>query len=474
MRKTLLVTSAALLLTAAPCALAAEPMTMEQMQMQLEALSKQVEKLSTVVEEQNRLIRKQTANLESQDAKLAEQAEKLGKQSSVVETLAAIKPAAGEEKKDAVKITMKSAPKIESADGKYSFQPLGRVHLDYTYFADDVRDNPNNVHFRRARIGAKGDLGEDFNYKFEMDFSGDAANILETYIAYTGMDFAELWLGNFKPPVGLEQNTSTNYMEFIENAPVTNAFTRGEIIGAALKGGGDNWSLAGGLFNEDPGTNTADEEAWSVDARASVDLLKDSPDVIHLGLGGSFRAPNAAAETVTLAVRSAGTGANTVSTGAIANVDHAFVYAAELAGVFGPFSAQGEYMHYEIDRDAVATEPEFDGWYAQASYFLTGESRPYKGKTGSFDRIKPKEPFSLKNGGSGAWEILARYDTLDLNDAGAGVLGGETDNMTLGVNWYLTDYIRMMANYVSVDTDNNAVSPNDDPDIVTLRAQWDF
>lgn len=305
-----------------------------------------------------------------------------------------------------------------------------------------------------------------------MDFGGEAVAIKETYLAYTGFDFAEVWAGNFKPPVGLEQNTSTNYMSFTELSPASNAFTRDEIIGLALKSGGDNWSLAGGVFNEDPGNNTTDDEAVSLDVRGSVDLLMDSPHVLHAGASGSFRSPNSTTEAVTITGRPAGTGPNMVTTGAIANVDRSTVLGAELAGVFGPFAFQGEYFHNDLDRDIGGAD--FDGWYGQASYFLTGETRPYKGKTGNFDRVKPKTPFSLDEGGWGAWEVLGRIDNLDLDDASAGITGGEMSNLTLGVNWYMTDYIRTMLNFVDVDTDDNAVVPNDDPKVVTLRAQWDF
>lgn len=476
-RKPLLASATLALLAMNGTAFAAEPMSMEDMQKQIELLTKQVDALSQVVEKQGVLISAQKTKIDAQDAALQSQSAAIGKQSAAVDKLAGITPAAGGGNDSGVKITMKPSPKIESADGKYSFQPFGRAHLDFTHFADDDRDHPDGAHFRRARIGFKGDLGEDFNYKAEVDFGGEQTNLKEFYLAYTGMDFADLYVGNFKPSVGLEQNTSTNYMSFIENSPVTNAFTRDEIIGVGLKGGGDNWSWGAGMFNEDAGTNTADDEAWSVDARASVDLLQESDDVLHLGIGGSLRSPNATTEQVRLTGRPAGTGNNMVDTLAINNVDSIHMYGAELAGEFGAFSFQGEYMRLGLDRDAPGaggTNPDFDGWYLQASYLLTGERRPYKGNTGNFERVKPKTPFSPANGGWGAWEVLARYNELDLNDAGAGITGGSLDTWTLGVNWYLTDNIRMMADYVSTDTDRFAVVPNDDPDVWTLRAQWDF
>jgi phosphate-selective porin OprO/OprP len=451
--KKLLLTTAMVVVAASP-AYAGKQMSMEEMQAALEKLSGKVEELSATVQSQNHIIEAQKTQIQSQDAKLA-----------------SISPAAGGD--DEIKIKMGKNLKIESADGKYSFQPLGRVHLDFTHFQDDRKDHPDGANFRRARLGFRGDIGEDFNYKAELDFGGEAVNFKDVYLAYTGFEVADFWLGNFKPPLGLEQNTSSNYMEFVEQAPVTTAFTRDEIIGFAAKGGGENWSLSGGIFNEDASVNTTDDESWSFDARGSVDLLQDSPNVLHLGLGGSYRTPNATTESVTLSGRPAGTGSNMITTGAITNVDSVMVGGVEAAAVFGPFSAQGEYLRYDTERSS-GSDPSFDGWYAQASYFLTGESRPYKGDVGNFDRVKPKTPFSVKEGGWGAWEILARADNLDLNDEGAGVTGGEMNNYTLGVNWYLRDNIRMMFNYVDVNTDEEGVVADDDPQVMTLRTQWDF
>ena len=62
----------------------------------------------------------------------------------------------------------------------------------------------------------------------------------------------------------------------------------------------------------------------------------------------------------------------------------------------------------------------FNGSYAFASLFLTGETRPYLVEEGEFDRIVPKSSI-------GAWEIAARVSGIDLNDpsVGVNVLGGK-------------------------------------------------
>ena len=85
-----------------------------------------------------------------------------------------------------IKITMKPSPKIESADGEFSFQPFGRLHADTVFFNDDTTDNPDSNSFRRARLGFKGNVGDDWAYKFELDFAKEASNFRDVYIAYTG------------------------------------------------------------------------------------------------------------------------------------------------------------------------------------------------------------------------------------------------------------------------------------------------
>ena len=150
------------------------------------------------------------------------------------------------------------------------------------------------------------------------------------------------------------------------------------------------------------------------------------------------------------------------------------VYNAELGAVLGPITFQGEYFNTEVNRNGGNADADFDGYFAQVGWFLTGESRPYKASTGKFGRVKPNSPFSLTGGGTGAWEIVGAYGNTDLNDAGAGITGGEADTATLGVNWHLSDRVRLMANVVDIDTDSNASVTNDDPTLYNFRAQWDF
>ena len=89
------------------------------------------------------------------------------------------------------------------------------------------------------------------------------------------------------------------------------------------------------------------------------------------------------------------------------------------------------------------------GAYVHCSYFLTGENRIYEryGQHGAqFGRNVPYSNFFWVPGccGPGAWELKARWSNLTLNN----VDSGQYNDLTLGFNWYWSDRIRIMFDYI--------------------------
>lgn len=139
--------------------------------------------------------------------------------------------------------------------------------------------------------------------------------------------------------------------------------------------------------------------------------------------------------------------------------------------VYGPASLQAEYVRSELDVQYMG-ERHFDSYYVSGSWFLTGESRPYQAAEGAPTRLRPKHPFSLRDEtkGWGAWEVALRYSALDLNDGP--VRGGEMDDWTFALNWYLNANTRIMLNYIMAHPENDL---NDgDVEILQTRFQVDF
>jgi phosphate-selective porin OprO/OprP len=166
------------------------------------------------------------------------------------------------------------------------------------------------------------------------------------------------------------------------------------------------------------------------------------------------------------------TGNLTTATNQVESYDR---YGGETAIVYGPWSAQAEYIQTDINGKGYKDNA-LSGYYGYMTYFLTGESRAYKSKTGAWDRLKPNRNFDMK-GGWGAWELAAGYDALDLTSGG--IQGGRAATAKFGVNWYPNSHFRLMGNFIHVlDISTPAVSKGlydkADLDMVEFRAQVDF
>jgi phosphate-selective porin OprO/OprP len=198
--------------------------------------------------------------------------------------------------------------------------------------------------------------------------------------------------------------------------------------------------------------------------------------LLHLGVAYSHRNPDGASvryrqrPEAHLAHRYLDTESESGCRITDARADDVDLFGLESALVLGRFSLQAEYIKSMVDT-TLGGDFDFDGYYIYGSYFLTGEHRPYKLGSGEFGRVKPKRNFSLGNdGGWGAWEIALRYSTLDLNDGL--IRGGQEDNWTVGLNWYLTPNSRLMLNYVHADVEHDFY--DGDLDILQTRVQVDF
>jgi phosphate-selective porin OprO/OprP len=144
---------------------------------------------------------------------------------------------------------------------------------------------------------------------------------------------------------------------------------------------------------------------------------------------------------------------------------------AEAAFVYGPFSVQAEYVLCDVDAPTQG-DPVYSGWYAQASWFLTGECRTYERGRARFGMVRPCRPFFCEDCGSmgsGAWEIAARFSTVDLNDGDVAVRGGEEWNATVGVTWYVNNNVRVMLNYVHAEIDDHPAAVDGTVDGIGLR-----
>ena len=383
-------------------------------------------------------------------------------------------------------ITKDGSFKVQTKDKAYSMQLNGRMEMDSALYSEDKRSLGDGVEMRRVFLSASGVMDRDWGYKIEYDFAG-GGNLQDVYLQYLGIDPFKVTAGYFKEPFSLEQLTSDLHTTFMERS-LADALAMGRRAGVMGSYYGNLGSLALGAFGSNAeGTHpTIDDihdnqnlnggegdNGWRVAARGTFSPIHETGKVVHLGAAADYYAPNDEPLRFRQRPESHVTDRYLIDTGALGQIDSATSVGAEAAGVYGPFSVQGEYMQTDVDRDDGKSVL-MNGWYVYASAFLTGESRAYDHKTGTFGRIKPERPFPA---GWGAWEAAIRYSTLDLQDKN--VLGGKQDDITFAINWYMTQRVKLKGEYIWASADPSAgASPwfgeKDAPDIFQMRLQYDF
>ena len=359
---------------------------------------------------------------------------------------------------------LKDVLRFKSADEAFSLRIGGRLHADAAWFRNDDNDVLNkdsqDSEFRRARLFVSGKALDDWRYRFEYDFAANHDfKIKSAWVGYNGFKPFTIRAGNILEPFSLEALTSSNNITFMERA-LPKAFSPDYKVGALVNTYGENWSAAAGLF--DGNIRNGSNDGWGAAARVTAAPIRSKHRLLHLGAAVEYREP----DTVNYNSRpEANLADRLASTGTLSDVDKTISVGLESAAVYGPFSLQGEYMQVSVERNNQRSDPDFNGWYVFGSWFVTGEHRRYNSKKGTFKQIRPKSEY-------GAWELAARYSAVDLEDKT--VTGGEENNLTLGVNWYLNRYIRFMANYVRTDASPDSSGNSESPDIFQLRGQLVF
>ncbi len=342
-------------------------------------------------------------------------------------------------------------------------------------------DLEDGSEFRRARLQAAGTIYDNIIYKAVYDFAGGETKTKRLFIGMKGIPYVGTFLGGYlKEPFGLEERTSSNFLTFIERALPEESLTPDKNIGFLVRNTALERRLTwgAGVFRESDGLHrTKGEAKYNVTARFGGLPWKEGEDrYLFLGLAGSLRDPardpdRGGAKDLRYRVRPEGHLAPYLAdTGYLEDADSARLLSLESVGVLGPFSLQAEAIHSWVDSHDGG-DPHFWGAYAQASWFLTGEHRPFRTGRAVLGRIRPESRFSPKKGGSGAWEAALRWSRLDLESAH--VKGGILQDWTLGLNWYLNPNTRVMWNYVY-----GRLAGGDRPDgwiqLFLMRFQVDF
>lgn len=338
----------------------------------------------------------------------------------------------------------------------------------------------------------------------------------EAFIAYNGCRNIWVALGQVSMPYSLEGWASANETMFMENSLAVSSFAPNYLIGLYAEWHSDMFTLAGAIGHPQagsrqtgdvlsnapatvPGAGPAGSDPGSdpltFGARLTFSPVHDSYTVYHAGVSyrHQYLQENAnltvfATPPVIRARQSPLLFTNIPPN----SVNSYNVFGAELAGRWGQWMISGEYIHTSVDRDGSFNNVDdprnppgdlsYYGYYASISYVLTGETKEYDFVSGTFGRVHPKSS-------KGAWELVARHGYVKLLDnavlaslpvpwvvpnvaapgalANVGILpnnfpGNDVNDMVgnahhtdLGVNWWINDNVRLIANYSRMSYPND-------------------
>jgi len=359
---------------------------------------------------------------------------------------------------------------LMQADGDW----FNNDRLDLNAPATNNDGKDSEFEMRRAEVILK---GKGTSFDWVLGYDGKANKWLDANVKWK-LGTSYLIAGQYKQPNSLEELSSTRHNDFISKSMTTNLFGVARRVGVAWADDEANWGYAVSWFGRELTRNLAQGAGFG--GRAYWAPINSPGNWLHLGVSAVDYDTHV--DTLRLRVRpdaDLATG-RLVDTGDLKDADRQRTYGLEGVWVSGPFKVQSEYMNSRVSRlqhDSFSG----DSWYMQGVWNITGETWGYKG--GVPTTPLPNEP------ASGMWQLAVRYDKTDLDDGfvrapvtstgfptAAGVLGGNENNLTFGVNWYWHSNFKLMFNYVKVSSERFSSAAHavldDNPDILEARVQF--
>lgn len=326
-----------------------------------------------------------------------------------------------------------------------------RLQNDWAFFSnadgalvDAVGPLDDTVDFRRIWLELDGTLYERTMFAAHVDFAGGRTSPRNLFVGVKDVPWlGAVRVGHQQEPFSLEEMTSNAHLTFLERAlAIFNpSYNTGVRVLRTLAD--KRMTLSYGVFRETDDTGRiASDDGYNFTARLTGLPLAsdDNRRLVHLGLAASSRSTPSG--YVNYRGRPVNRWAPFFVSATNIPAEDAALAGLEFAAVTGPLSLQAEWVMASPDTDG--NDPEYSAYYAQVSYFLTGEVRPYDRAAGAFGRLMPARHFGKD--GRGAWEVALRMSGADLTDARYD--GGEMQHITAALNWYLNPNVRMMLNYV--------------------------
>lgn len=318
-------------------------------------------------------------------------------------------------------------PPVQPAQ-KQDFTLSGRIHL---LFTGHEPQEPDALKVKLAKFQVQKSLGErDFVFFSLRASQGKDVTLEELYYNRSLWPGWSLQLGQMRLLQSLEVDKSSNWQAMANGSRVGKIYNLFGSTGAGVALHMDkSWlkvltSVYGNSVHDKPAEGT--RLGWTLRAFNNVWAQRES--VLHLGINARWDVYHYPEDYL---------------------VDHNPFRHLQKVGVefalnHRAFNLQAEYLLGRLQPKKLPQEGyHTSGYYVEASYLLTGETKRYNPTKGTFSVVRIRNP--LDQGGYGAWEVAARLSHADL--AERGLDRGVYDEYTLGVNWLPLENLKVLLNF---------------------------
>lgn len=438
------------------------------------------------------------------------------------------------QQKPSVITSEKDGMGLKSNNGDFSIKLHGLVQGDYR--ATDVGDSTSGGWLiRKARPWIEGTLFGWIDYRITPEFatttssvatspSGTGATavgsttlgtpeVIDAFMDFKFQPWLKVRAGKFKPFVGLARLQADTVGKFLEQSMVTANLLPQRDVGAAIFGelfdaklnyalGYSNGVIDGG--DQSIALDNNNDKEFT--GRVFVEPFKGQENAFSgLGVGiaatkNNQRGSNTSSQLASYRSFSQNNFFSYITGSTVTNAQNAYAngdrvrWSPQMYYYNGPFGLMAEYAweKQEVSRGLTTKSLTHDAWEMTASYILTGEKA-------SYGDVKPNQSYKPGGEGWGAWEIVARYNEMNLDGdtfIGTTTATSNTNNTALaditksaksakgvgiGLNWYLNNYSRFSVDYERTKFEGGATGSTlarliDKPteDVMIARMQVSF
>jgi phosphate-selective porin OprO and OprP len=366
--------------------------------------------------------------------------------------------------KPPVRFVWDDKPSIRAGVVRVDFH--ARLQSDFRQSDQDLEQVGGTYETEAKRLGVNGRITKRLEFEVESELRKDNP-WKDVYLNGVVSPAFEVRGGKFKIPFGYEELTGKTKLDFAYRTLLSNLIAPARAIGVMAHGRVLDGTVKyeGGWFNHDGENATLREPTFllpgesppgtdhTIGARVSVEPLRrtSSPRElrrIHVGL--AFTHTDVPEGLNSLRGKSL---FGTKFFEPVYVLGSRRRLGTEAVWTPGPFSVKSEWArsNEQRKRQGLADDTLSDflatGWYVSGTWLLTGERKD--------DSVEPRNPLFTK--GFGAVEVGARYETIHFGSAltegvpldssrGDPLLGNSEGIWTLGVNWYLNKWGKIVVN----------------------------